>query len=65
MDCTFKKWGYGHYRGPFYCEKACKKVTSYRNYQYCNSPCYQECPIYKENLEQNCFFTSLFTKLND
>lgn len=65
MECTFKKWGYGHYRGSFYCEKKGKRVTVYRYNQYCKSPCYQECPIYKENLEQNCFFTALFDKLND
>lgn len=65
MDCTFKKWGYGHYRGPFYCEKKDGRVTSYIYNQYCNSSCYSECSIYKENLEQNCFFTALFAKLND
>ena len=64
MDCPFKKWGYGHFYGPSYCEKANKKVTSYRYNQYCKSSCYSECPIYKENLEQNCFMRALFTKIN-
>lgn len=65
MDCTFKKWGYGHYRGPFYCEKSVERVTQYRYNQYCQGPCYSECPIYKDNLEKNCFFTTIFSKLND
>ena len=42
MDCPFKKWGYGHFYGPSYCEKANKKVTSYRYNQYCKSSCYQD-----------------------
>lgn len=65
MDCTFKKWGYGHYRGPSYCEKKGERVTQYRYNQYCQGPCYQECPIYKDNLEKTCFLRALFDKLND
>lgn len=65
MDCTFKKWGYGHYRGPSYCEKKGKRVTQYRYNQYCQGPYYTECSIYKENYEKNCFLRALFDKLND
>lgn len=65
MDCTFKKWGYGHYRGPAYCEKKGERVTQYRYNQYCQGPCYHECPIYKYNLEKTCFLRALFDKLND
>ena len=65
MDCTFKKWGYNHHTGPFYCEKKGIRVTYYRYNQYCNSPCYQECLIYKDNLEKKCFWRAIFAKLND
>lgn len=63
MECTFKKWGKNHLRGPFYCEKAKAKVTAYRHAQYCKGPCYTECPIYKKSYDSDCFLATIFSKL--
>lgn len=57
MDCTFKKWGYGHHSGPPYCEKKGKRVSEKCYKNYCSNSCYCECPIYINDLEKKCFFT--------